>query len=629
MKIGEKTSLILLLVAALVLINYLFSAYPAKVDLTEQRIYTLSSGTRNLLTKIEEPISLQFFFSRSLEGLPIQFKNYATRVEELLRQYESVANGSIQLETIDPEPDSEEEEAAARSGLSGQNLQTGQVVYFGLVAAQADNQETIPFFMTNRESFLEYDISQLIFTIQQFDKPRLGLLSSLPLKSPAVPLMPGQPQPQSDQVVVQEWGKTFEIIDIQTTDTELPGSLDVLAVIHPQSLDPRLVYEIDQFVLEGGPLFLALDPSSRHFKDRGGQNHMFGQPQPDVTSNLPNLLAAWGIEFDPQQVVADNALASRVVTNQGNVRFPVWLTLPTEQFNQDLLPTSYLKTVMMIESGSFSLTNNESLDMTPMIQTTASAGNIAAMMLNFTPPNELARQISSDGDVKILAGLIHGTFMTAFPDGRPADPPTEDEEDTVTDTPADVEPGLTKSAKSGSIILVMDTDWLLDSYSVRRTNFLGMTALEPLNDNLSLASSSVEYLGGSEDLISIRSKGTTLRPFKVVQNMEMAAQQRYQAELEEVDARLREVQNQLNQLASQQPKGRRLVASPEIQDSLEEYRAQEASVRAERRKIRKALREGIERLGSILLLTNILIVPAFIGLFGVVFFTRRNRRQKD
>jgi ABC-type uncharacterized transport system involved in gliding motility auxiliary subunit len=356
---------------------------------------------------------------------------------------------------------------------------------------------------------------------------------------------------------------------------------------------------------------------------------MFGQPQPNVASNLPNLLAAWGVEFDPQQVVADNTLASQVVTNQGNVRFPVWLTLPAEQFNKDLLPTSTLKTMMMIESGSFALVASEELEATPMIETTQSAGNIAAMMLNFTPPNELARQITSDGEASMLAGLIHGTFRTAFPDGRPADPPTEGEEDSALETTQEVEPGLTESLKPGTVILVMDTDWLLDSYSVRRMNFLGMTALEPLNDNLSFGSSSVEYLGGSEDLISIRSKGTTLRPFKVVQNMEIAAQQRYQAELEEVDARLREVQNQLSQLASQQTEGRRLIASPEIQESLEEYRAQEASVRAERRKIRKALREGIERLGTVLLLSNLLIVPLFIGLFGVAFFTRRNRRQKD
>jgi len=229
----------------------------------------------------------------------------------------------------------------------------------------------------------------------------------------------------------------------------------------------------------------------------------------------------------------------------------------------------------------------------------------------------------------IIRPLLAYLDPVRFPDGRPADPPTEGEEDSTNETTQEVEPGLTESVNPGTVILVMDTDWLLDSYSVRRMNFLGMTALEPLNDNLSFGSSSVEYLGGSEDLISIRSKGTTLRPFKVVQNMEVAAQQRYQAELEEVDARLREVQNQLSQLASQQTEGRRLVASPEIQESLEEYRAQEASVRAERRKIRKALREGIERLGTILLLSNLLIVPVFVGLFGVAFFIRRNRRQKD
>lgn len=627
MKIGEKTVTVLLLIAALVLINLLVSFYPAKIDLTEQRIYTLSQGTRNLLTKIEEPITLQFYFSRSIEGLPISFKNYATRVEELLRQYEGAAGGMIHLEVIDPKPDSEEEEAAARAGVQGQSLQNGSAIYFGLAAAQADNQETIAFFTTNRESFLEYDISQLLFTVQQFDKSRLGLLTSLPLQAPPM-AMPGQPQ-QPDQVVISEWERTFEIVPIQPSDSKLPDNLDVLAVIHPQGLDPQLVFEIDQHVLSGKPLFLALDPSSRFFKDQAGQNQQFGQMPPNMASNLPNLLAAWGVTFDTQQVVGDNTLASQVITNQGNVRFPVWLTLTADRFNRDLLPTSNLKTMMMIESGSFTMAESEDLTFTPMIMTTPSAGNVASMMLNFTPPSELSRQINPSGEPQILAGMISGTFTTAFPDGRPAaiEPTGEEDGETQPDEPA--VPGLTASTRPGTVILVTDTDWLLDSYSVRRMNFLGMTALEPLNDNLSFGSSSLEYLGGSEDLISIRGKGTTLRPFVVVQQMEAAAQERYQVELEEVDARLREVQNELNQLATQQSEGRRLVATPEIQQALENYRAQEASVRAERRKIRKALRENIERLETVLLLANLLIIPIGILLIGITFFTRRNRRQKD
>ncbi|MEZ5276320.1 MAG: GldG family protein [Opitutaceae bacterium] len=628
MKIGEKTTVALLLVANLVLVNYLASSYPAKIDLTAQKIYTLSAGTRNLISKIEEPVALQFYFSRSLEGLPISFKNYATRVEELLRQYEAASNGLIQLEVIDPEPDSEEEESAARAGIQGQNLQNGGALYFGLSAAQADNQQTIAFFTTNRESFLEYDISQLLYSVQQFDKPRLGLLTSLPLKSPMSMPMPGQPRPTPDQVVISEWERTFEIVEIQASDTELPDNLDVLAVIHPQGLNPQLVYAIDQHVLSGRPLFLALDPSSRYFKDQGGQNQMYGQPAPNVTSDLPNLLAAWGVSYDSQQVVADASLASTVITNQGNVRFPVWLTLPAEQFNPDVLPTSTLKTMLMIEPGSFSIGESENLKLTPMIRTTASAGNVASMMLNFTPPEELARQIKPDGKAEVLAGMIEGTFRTAFPDGRPADATDETGATSDEDTPSPA-PGLTESVRPGTVILVMDSDWLLDSYSVRRMNFLGMTALDPLNDNLSFASSALEFLGGSDDLIAIRGKGTVLRPFIVVQRMEADAQERYQEQLDEVETRLREVQNQLSQLATQQTEGRQLVATPEIQKSIEDYRAQEASVRAERRKIRKALRENIERLGTVLLLANLLVVPVGVGIVGIAFFTRRNRRQKS
>ncbi|TVR52488.1 MAG: ABC transporter [Puniceicoccaceae bacterium] len=620
----RKTIAIGLILLGLVLVNYLAGVLSFRWDFTQDRLYTLSPGTRSLLAQIEEPVSLQFYFSASVEGVPTPIKNYATRVEQMLRQYVARGRGAVTLQVIDPRPDTPEEEAAARAGLQAQTTPTGENVYFGLVAIQADMEATIPFFVLNREPFLEYDLSKLIYSVQQFDKPRLGLISSIPLMgAPQMPGMPPQPQQPRRQVVVQEWEQTYEIEEIDPGADALSDSFDVLAVIHPQELSPGLLYAIDQFLLSGRPVFLALDPSSRFFRAQAGQQQMFGGPPPGVSSDLPELLSAWGIRYRAEEVVGDTALATTVSTGQGTVAYPVWLSLRDEHFNDEAPPTSLLNSLLFVEAGHFSLRDDSDHELTPLVQATARNGIINPMLLQFTQPEELAAQIAATGTPMTLAGLIRGTFSSAFPDGPPA--PADDDDSPPPPRP---ETHLRESARPGTLLFVADTDWLLDDYSVRRFNFLGMTALEPLNDNLSFASNSLEFLGGSEDLIGIRSKGTSVRPFEVVRKMELAAQERYQARLQELEARLTEVQENLRNLQARRDEAGQIVASPEIQEAIEEFRVEEARMRAERREIRKALREDIERLETVLLLLNLLAVPGLVGVAGIWFFTLRSRRRR-
>ncbi len=626
MKKGNKLFTAGLLILALILINYIASSFPAKIDMTADNNYTLTKGSKNLLEKIEEPISLQFYFSRSVENLPINYKNYATRVEEMLNQYVSAAKGQVSLRIIDPKPDTEEEETAIASGIQARPVSTGEVLFFGLVAIQADTEKVIPLFTPAREGFLEYDISQLIYTVQLLDKPTLGIISSLPLQSFDI-AMPGQPPARPSQMIIQEWEKIYEIVSIESNEQSIPENIDVLAVIHPQELDPKLVFAIDQFVLAGNPLFLALDPSSRYFRRMGTQSSPYGAPDPNLTSDLPDLLSTWGISYNPQSIAGDRILASRVQTQEGLVDYPVWLTFTEEQFNQEILPTSNLSSMLLIEAGVFSLSEDSALELTPLLQTTSESSRMAAMTVSYTQPHELARQLKPRGSPLTIAGLIQGNFKTAFPNGEPVDEtPTEENEETTpkaTNEDSSKKIPLTESQTPGTILLITDTDWLFDEYSVRKLNLFNL--VQPLNDNLTFGGNSLDFLGGSQDLISIRSKGNTVREFDVIKKMEIVAQEKYQAEALKLETELKDVQSKLNELSTEDDEGNRLVLSEEAEQSIQLYRAQEAVVRSQLRKIRKALREDIEQLELKLTLANLLIVPALTGIFGVWFFMRRNR----
>jgi ABC-type uncharacterized transport system involved in gliding motility auxiliary subunit len=627
MKSGSKFVVIALLFVALVLVNFLASRLPFRGDATAESIYTLSAGTKSILGKVEENVVLDFYFSKSVQGLPITYKNYATRVEEMLRQYVRASGGKLQLNVIDPRPDTPEEEKATAAGLQPQQLPTGETVHFGLVAAQADQQKTITSFNPQRESFLEYDLSQLVASVQTVTRKKLGLITSLPLQAPAMDMMMMMQQRQrpTGQMVADEWGRTFELVPIEASATALPGDLDVLAVIHPQGLSNQLQFAIDQFLLGGKPVFLAVDPASQHFKRQGGQAAMFGGAPPNVSSDLPTLLKAYGITYNPQNVAGDLASATQVQTNAGIVRYPVWLTLAQESLNRQAMPVAQLKSTLFVESGSVAIEAG-GRTVTPLIETSSSGGDVPAFSLQFAQPEEVSRQLVPSGR-KTLAAIISGKFTSAFPNGAPSDEPAAGTDPNKAPAPATppTAPALKESSGNSTLLVVADTDWLFDDYSVRRFNFLGVQAAEPLNDNLAFASNSLEFLGGSQDLISIRGKGSSMRPFTVVREMEVDAQRRYQEQLSALEVRITDVQQKLTELQGKRNEGNRLVATPEMQKAIEDFQAQQAVMRGERREIRKALREDIERLENGLLVGNLLAPVLLVGAVGFVVHRRRRR----
>ena len=624
MKIASKIHATVLVLINFLLLHYVVSSIPLRFDFTAENTFTLSDSTKTLLGKVEDPIRFDFYRTETIEGLTPQIKmhihNFGDRVEQMLRQFDRAADGKIILNGIDPKPDTPEEENAIAAGVHGQGLPNGDSIFLGLVISQGDSEHVIPFFDWNKEGFIEYDLAKAVFEAQQLAKPKLGLITSLPLKAPPYPTMPGQP-PQEDQYIISSLESSFNIEVIEVSATELPNDLDMLAIIHAIGLSESLLFDIDQLALSGKPMFVAVDPSSLFFRSQQQQNQMgmMGQPNPNTSSDFQRFFSAWGIEYSASEVVGDPNIA---MIQQGSVQ-PAWLTLGKENVSEDFLPAADLNSVWLLEAGSLKLSESSELTLESILQTTDEAGAIPGMMLQFSQGGALLNQLESGGEKKTIAGLLQGEFTTAFPQGKPQAPPEEGEgegEAESTDAPEQQYTG------QGNVFIIADSDWSLDQFSIQRQNFLGMTTVQPINDNLTMGTNIIEFLGGSKDLIGIRSKGAENRGFDRVQAIEIEAQKQYQIKLQEVEDRISQMNQEIQTLASQQQGTGLLVASPELSDAIQKLQENQASLRTERRLIRRELRKDIDALKWKLVSLNIGYAPIGLVLFGLLFY--RMRKQK-
>ncbi|MDX2111024.1 MAG: GldG family protein [Verrucomicrobiota bacterium] len=627
MKALRKWTAVLLIIAIVVLLNSVGSYVPGKVDLTAQKLYTLSDGSKAILDKLSEPITLKYYFSRSLDTLPIYVKNYATRVEDMLRNYQRASGGRIRLELIDPKPDTAETEEAISQGLTGQPLQTGETVYFGLVAQCADQQQAIPFIAPQREPFIEYDISQLIYQVQNTKRPKLGIITALPIFGDFRNMRSMQEMPR-EYVFVSELRKRYEVT--QVTGDTLPGDLDVLAVIQPGVVSEPLEYDIDQFILSGKPVFIAVDPSSVVQKQGMQQQMMMGGASPGMgSSNLPRLFEKYGIDYDPNRIVGDRTFATRIQMDRNLPPLPIVTYLTMDAFPPESPASSELKTMNFIESGYFSLKPDSGLTLNPLAVSSTESGTLATDLLMANQPDEIVKFFKSDGQVRTIAGIVSGKFKTAFPEGKPKPAPKEGETTPAADPTATDAPALKESTGKSTLVLVADTDFITDTFSVRVANAMGYMIVQPINDNLAFVSNTVDLLAGSQDLISLRGKGVAQRPFKLVLAMEQKAQLTYQAREDELKAKRAEVEAELTKLQDQYKNVGALVAPPEVEAAIEKYSVEKARIGTELREIRKKLREKVEDLQLTLSAANLLAAPLLITAFGIAFFIERSKRQKS
>lgn len=622
-RIGTGAAGLALLLVIIGAANLIVSNLRLRIDLTGERLYTLSNGSRQVLGKLENDVVLKFYFSASSPEMPMGLKTYANQVQDLLKEYELAGKGRVTLEAYDPKPDTDAEEWAQRYGIEPQQTNPfGQPVYFGLVAVCGESEQVLPGFNPRTEATLEYDVTRLITRVAWPEKPVIGVMSSLSvLGAPQNPMMMMQRRQPRDEgwTAFRELRKDYTVREVKTDAEEIDADIKALIVIHPKDLSDKALFAIDQFVLRGGRLVACVDPFSiADFEANQQQNPMMmqmggGQAGP---STLGKLFDTWGVAFDTSKIVADLSAATKLNAGGGRVEDnPAFLSLGQANMAKGDLLTAQLSSVMMPFAGALSANTSKDLTFTPLITTSTDNACLVDQMNAQFGMAAMRSQLKPDGAQRVLAARLQGTFKTAFPNGpEPAD-----------GAETNAVPGLLTSGAS-TVMVFGDTDFLNDRFCVQVMNTLFGAIAQPINDNLTLFGNTVEQLAGREELIGVRSRGQFNRPFAKVDALEAKAMKQWQAEEERLEAALQETQQRLSELQQKKTGNERLILSREQQAELEQFRKTQAETRKQLKDVRKSLNREIERLGLTLKVVNIALVPLFVIAFGIYRGTRRKKR---
>jgi ABC-type uncharacterized transport system involved in gliding motility auxiliary subunit len=623
---------LVLLFAVNILSNTVFTA--ARVDLTENRLFTLSEGTHNILAALEEPITIRLYLSERLARNLPAVNSYATRIKGLLGEYERASNGMVEVRIIDPEPFSEEEDRAVGYGLSGVPLEGGdETLYMGLVGTNSvDDEDIIPFLSTSRESFIEYDITRMVYNLSNPELPVIGLLSSLPINGlgPHAALRGITSPPW---VVMDQVDKLFEVQAIEANAAVIPPEVDVLLLVHPKGLADVTLYAIDQFVLGGGRVLAFIDPHSE--SEQAPQQTMPMLPQ-TRSSELEKLFAAWGLESEPGKVVGDLQLAARVRMQRDQkiltLEYPVWINTVPDFFDQEDTVTAELGNITFATAGYLQPLENAGTTFRPLIQTTENAALFDANRLldPRADPQDLLRDYEPVGQAMVLAARIEGPIKSAFPDGPPPVEAKSGEDKEAGSTDSGMEPRehLTESREDINVIAVADTDVLADRFWVQVQEFLGTRIAVPSAANGAFLVNALDNLVGSNDLISVRNRGSFIRPFQRVNAIRQDAELEFRQKEEELMRRLQETEQRLVELEQSKQGGDNLILSPEQQQELVRFRQEKVGIRKDLRDVRRNLRRDIDNLDTRLKFINIALVPILIGIGGLAAGLWRVHRRK-
>ena len=570
---------------------------PLRCDMTAENLYTLSKGSKAILGQLTEDVTLKYYVSSSSAEMPMALKTYAQQVGNLLKEYERAGGGRLVVEEYDPKPDSDAEEWAQRYGVEPQTGGNpfGQGIYFGVVAVCGDREETLGVLSPRTESTLEYDLTRLVTRVAWPERPVVGVMTSLPdvLGGQMNPMMMqmGQRPPQG-WAAFSELAKDYDVRTVEPDAEKIDDDIKTLVVVH-----------IDQFVLRGGKLVACVDPFS--IKDmqssRSQQNPMMGQMGGDGPSTLGKLFDAWGVKFEEGKITCDLEAATKLNNGQGGVESnPAFLSLGKPNMDKGDLIVADLTNVMFPFAGAFTFEKKDmDLSFVPVITTSKD---------NSCSTDKMAMQYGGmkdmvpDGKERILAARLSGTFKTAFPKGP--------------DGTNDVSKALAEG--KGNVLLFADSDFLADDFCVRmmRTPFGSIPQL--INENLTLFSNAMEQFAGREELIGVRSRGASDRPFTVVNELEAEATKKWQAREAAFQEELQQTQQRLSALQKEKKGGERFILSKEQQDEIVKLRKSQAETRKQLKNVRKELTADIDSLGLRLKIINIALVPVLVVLFGLL-----------
>ncbi|HEY4293590.1 GldG family protein [Luteibacter sp.] len=599
----------LLGIAALFLLAIAISSMSlrtARMDLTADRVYTLTAGTQKIVDDLRRPLTLTLYFSEhATRDLP-QLRSYEQRVHEMLREIAVRAHGRIRFRVIDPVPYSDDEDAAESYGLSpASGGSNGERVFFGLVGMSGTGDvppQAIPFFDPAREAFVEYDIAKLLYELGTPTKPRLGVISTLPVEGN---LVIGEPA----WAVLRQLDQLADVTSIDPDGlTHIDDAVKILVLIHPKRLSDDALYAIDQYVLRGGHLVVYVDPDAEMDNSPLVDSHGVVD---DHDSDLRRLFEAWGVEYDPTKVVLDRSQALSIELNGNSLAHPAMLGLGSQDLNHEDVVTASLQRVNFSTAGFFELAPDTKARMIPLVQTSDEAAVVSTQRARdaTSDPSALLDNYEPRHERYVLAARLRDTFRTAFPERHDKG-------------------HLAQAAAPGEVVLVGDTDVLSDRLWIDVQPLLGQQQLTPFANNGDFVANIVDNLGGSTALLSIRGRVNSQRPFTKVRALQAAADRKFLVKKRELENELYDTQRRLAELQPAKNSAAAATITVEQRREVEQYLQRKLAIGKELRDVQHQLNAEIDALGLRLKFINIVLVPGLVALIGLIYGWRRTRRSR-
>jgi ABC-type uncharacterized transport system involved in gliding motility auxiliary subunit len=627
-----STAGVAVMLVILIAFNFIVGTARARLDLTQEKAFTLSAGTRAILKKLDTPVTIRFYCTQSESATPetVFLKSYARKVEDLLAEYRQVAGSKLKIEKYDPQPDSDAEDSARLDGIESQQLAGADRFYLGLAVKCADEIQSISFLAPNRERLLEYDLDRAIVRAENPEKATIGLMTPLPVFGmPSNPMMQQMGQQGSQPwALVTELKNDFNVKRVAMDVDKIDDDIRLLVVLAPKDISDKAQYAIDQFIMRGGKLVAFLD--AQCLADNRQQNQMMAQ-MGGGGSSLDKLLKAWGLQFDTGKVVADMKLKMQLRgRNNEPQEAPAWLALTSESINKDDVATSQIDNIWLPLCGAFTGTPVAGLKETVLLHSSKDSQLVDGMLANVSGEN-IMKEFKPSGVEYALAIRLTGKFKTAFPDGAPQEKKDEkaDTEKKDEKKPEEKKGGdsLKEAKGDNTVVLFGDSDLLYDPFTIRRIDSPFGAMQMAMNANLNLAQNIIEQMTGDNNLIAVRSRATLNRPFTRVKEIEAAANEKFQSEIKRLEDSAAQAQQKINEMQAQKKdKDQRFILSPEQRVELEKLRKEEGDSRKRLRQVQKDLKKEVVSLQTRLKWINILAVPLAVTATGILIAVVNRRK---
>ncbi len=618
-----------------------------RADFTRDSLYTISEGTKRALAGIDEPIDLKVYFTKKLGEVAPQYQKSFERVRTLLEQYRSLSNGKLRVTYYDPEPFSDAQDRADAAGIRGIALnQDGDQGYFGLAGTNStDNELSIPMFTQERERFIEYDVTKMIYALANPKKRVIGLISSIPLEGGMDPMQGMRGRPQPPQMILEQMKEVFEVKALDKDLTAIPKDVDVLMLVQPEGLAAGALYAVDQYALGDGKILVFVDPvAETQGRNMGG---MMMPPSTPKFGDFDKILASWGVAFDSTKVAGDKTHARRVqFGGRGGAatvtQYVAWIGLDKRNLDARDVLSAGVEKINVASAGVLTKVEGATTTVAPILQTSEDAMQISAEKVSMMPDAPgLLRDFKPEKKKLMLAARISGDAKSAFPEAPIADVPPADP--SKTPELAKTEPAKTgdagkkdepkkdvpkiaatphKATGKVNIIVIADTDMLQDQFWVQVREMMGQQIAVPHAQNSAFVVGALENLSGSDALISLRGRGVSDRPFTYVDAIRTNAEQKFRTEELVLTNKVKEVTEQLSKL-EKGADGESVLITDKDKATIEGFRGELLSTRKKLRDVKLAMRQDIDRLDGWLKFFNIAFVPLLIGAAGVWYARRR------